>query len=149
MTGTLLILPDSKRTSMCEYLIRRKRGLLFHPLFSSSLLTGSQFSYSSFLPSPLFLTFSSFSLISSIPFVSTSHSEDKRVSARSDREVNDFRAEKQISTQGQGIPKPVTTFDEAGFPDYILAEIKKMGFTEPSAIQAQAWPMALNGRDLV
>lgn len=76
-------------------------------------------------------------------------SEDKRVSARSDREVSDFRAEKQMKIQGQGIPKPVTSFDEAGFPDYILSEISKMGFKEPSPIQCQAWPMALSGRDVV
>lgn len=46
---------------------------------------------------------------------------------------------------GTGIPKPVTTFEEAGFPDYILTTIKAQGFTEPSAIQGQAWPMALSG----
>ncbi|ETS63559.1 hypothetical protein PaG_01856 [Moesziomyces aphidis] len=75
--------------------------------------------------------------------------EDPRVAARSDREVQDYRASKQMTIQGQNVPKPVTSFDEAGFPDYILSEIKKMGFSEPSAIQSQAWPMALSGRDLV
>jgi ATP-dependent RNA helicase DDX5/DBP2 len=47
------------------------------------------------------------------------------------------------------VPRPVQSFFEAGFPDYILSEIKKAGFKEPSAIQCQAWPMALSGRDLV
>lgn len=27
--------------------------------------------------------------------------------------------------------------------------IEKRGFTEPTAIQAQGWPMALKGRDMV
>ncbi|PWN47591.1 RNA helicase [Violaceomyces palustris] len=84
-----------------------------------------------------------------IPFEKNFYVEDKRVSARSDAEVNDFRRTKQIAIQGHGVPKPVTTFDEAGFPDYILNEIRKTGFTDPSPIQAQAWPMALSGRDLV
>ncbi|KAH8081273.1 P-loop containing nucleoside triphosphate hydrolase protein [Filobasidium floriforme] len=75
--------------------------------------------------------------------------EDARVSARSDREIEAFRAEKEMLVQGQSIPRPITTFDEAGFPDYILSEIKASGFTAPSAIQCQAWPMALSGRDLV
>jgi ATP-dependent RNA helicase DDX5/DBP2 len=79
----------------------------------------------------------------------TFRSEDKRVTARSDREVQEFRTAKQMSIQGQNIPKPVQSFDEAGFPDYIMSEIRKMGFTEPSAIQAQAWPVALQGRDIV
>ena len=33
--------------------------------------------------------------------------------------------------------------------EYVLGEINKAGFTEPSPIQAQGWPMALLGRDLV
>lgn len=34
-------------------------------------------------------------------------------------------------------------------PDYVLQEITKAGFSEPTAIQAQGWPMALRGRDLI
>lgn len=30
-----------------------------------------------------------------------------------------------------------------------MQEIEKAGFTEPTAIQAQGWPMALKGRDLI
>lgn len=33
--------------------------------------------------------------------------------------------------------------------DYVLEGVLKAGFTEPTAIQAQGWPMALKGRDLV
>ncbi len=75
--------------------------------------------------------------------------EDPRVTARTDAEVAEIRREKQIAIQGAGVPKPILTFDEAGFPDYILSEIRKLGFEKPSAIQSQAWPMALLGRDLV
>ena len=38
-------------------------------------------------------------------------------------------------------------FDESPFPQYVLDEIQKIGFTEPTPIQAQGWPMALSGRD--
>lgn len=31
----------------------------------------------------------------------------------------------------------------------MLAEVVKAGFTAPTPIQAQGWPMALQGRDLV
>ncbi|KAK0557043.1 ATP-dependent RNA helicase dbp2 [Tilletia horrida] len=75
--------------------------------------------------------------------------EDRRVAARSPAEVDAYRKSKTMTVQGTGVPKPVTTFEEAGFPDYILREIQKMGFKEPSPIQAQAWPMALSGRDVV
>lgn len=84
-----------------------------------------------------------------VPITRSFYIEDARVSARSDREIEAFRAEKEMLVQGQNIPRPITSFDEAGFPDYILTEIKASGFTAPSAIQCQAWPMALSGRDLV
>jgi len=57
------------------------------------------------------------------------------------------QADNQIT--GQNVPRPITTFDEAGFPEYVMSEIRAMGFTAPSPIQCQAWPMALSGRDLV
>lgn len=34
-------------------------------------------------------------------------------------------------------------------PDYVLEEVKKAGFVEPTPIQSQGWPMALKGRDLI
>lgn len=33
--------------------------------------------------------------------------------------------------------------------DYCLDVIAKLGFVEPTPIQAQGWPMALKGRDLI
>lgn len=33
--------------------------------------------------------------------------------------------------------------------DYCLEVIAKLGFVEPTPIQAQGWPMALKGRDLI
>lgn len=51
--------------------------------------------------------------------------------------------------QGRSVPKPVTTFEEAGFPEYLLTTIRAQGFAAPTPIQCQSWPMALSGRDLV
>ena len=102
--------------------------------------------------------------------------EHPAVIARSDEEVVEYRRRREIHVEGPGVPKPVTTFDEASFPGelhpglhqsaalgshrhhvrltlsaaaYVLEEVLKAGFTEPTAIQAQGWPMALLGRDLV
>merc|ERR1711988_1645202 len=38
---------------------------------------------------------------------------------------------------------------EASFPDYVLQEISRVGFKEPTPIQVQGWPIALSGRDMV
>ena len=50
---------------------------------------------------------------------------------------------------GRNVPKPVTSFEEIGFPDYLLGTIRAQGFPAPTPIQCQAWPMALSGRDVV
>ncbi|KAE9988712.1 hypothetical protein EG327_003233 [Venturia inaequalis] len=75
--------------------------------------------------------------------------EDPAVAARSQAEVDEFRKTHQIAIQGTNIPSPVTTFDEAGFPGYVMNEVKAQGFAAPTAIQSQGWPMALSGRDVV
>lgn len=68
---------------------------------------------------------------------------------RSDKEVEKFRADNQMICIGKNIPKPITTFEEAGFPDFVLKEVKAQGFTAPTPIQCQGWPMALSGRDMI
>lgn len=40
------------------------------------------------------------------------------------RVIEQYRSEKEISLRGKNIPNPVFLFDEAGFPDYVMKEIK-------------------------
>merc|ERR1719482_2721694 len=47
------------------------------------------------------------------------------------------------------VPKPIITFEEAPFPDWASHELRRHNFAQPTAIQVQAWPIALQGRDLV
>eukprot|EP00191_Tetraselmis_sp_GSL018_P000959 CAMPEP_0177609298 /NCGR_PEP_ID=MMETSP0419_2-20121207/18998_1 /TAXON_ID=582737 /ORGANISM="Tetraselmis sp., Strain GSL018" /LENGTH=518 /DNA_ID=CAMNT_0019104181 /DNA_START=121 /DNA_END=1677 /DNA_ORIENTATION=+ len=75
--------------------------------------------------------------------------EHPAVTARSDQEVAAYRRSREITVTGEGVPKPVTNFEEASFPEYVLSEVIRANFTEPTPIQAQGWPMALLGRDLV
>lgn len=49
------------------------------------------------------------------------------VTARTAEEVDAFRHSKQIHVYGEGVPKPVTNFIEASFPDYVLEEVLKAG----------------------
>lgn len=82
-------------------------------------------------------------------FEKSFYKEDPQVTNRSERDVEAFRKEKQIAVQGKNVPRPVQTFDEAGFPSYVMNEVKAQGFDAPTAIQSQGWPMALSGRDVV
>jgi ATP-dependent RNA helicase DDX5/DBP2 len=82
-------------------------------------------------------------------FEKSFYNEDPLVTGRSSRDVDAFRREKEITVQGRNVPRPVETFDEAGFPSYVMSEVKAQGFSHPTAIQSQGWPMALSGRDVV
>ena len=75
--------------------------------------------------------------------------EHENVTDRDDDEIQDFLDENQITVDGDAVPRPVYTFDEANFPDYILRAMEDMGWKEPTPIQSQGWPMALSGRDVV
>ncbi|XP_067639051.1 uncharacterized protein mahe [Eurosta solidaginis] len=67
----------------------------------------------------------------------------------SEQQVAEMRIELEITVSGNGIPHPVSTFEECSLPEYTIEEMKRQGFTKPTAIQAQGWPIALSGRDLV
>lgn len=82
-------------------------------------------------------------------FEKSFYKEDPAVSARSPSDVEAFRQQHQIAVTGRDVPRPVQTFDEAGFPGYVMNEVKAQGFANPTAIQSQGWPMALSGRDVV
>lgn len=72
------------------------------------------------------------------------------VSAMSEQDAEALRKSKNITVvAGDRIPKPVRTFEEASFPEYVLEEVSRVGFKEPTPIQVQGWPIALSGRDMV
>ncbi|OIW17177.1 hypothetical protein TanjilG_18132 [Lupinus angustifolius] len=77
------------------------------------------------------------------------YSESPTVRAMTEDEVEEYRRRREITVEGRDVPKPVKTFHDVGFPEYVIQEIEKAGFTEPTPIQSQGWPMALKGRDLI
>ena len=65
----------------------------------------------------------------------------------------DWRNEHSISVVGRfdngDIPAPYREFSKTPFAERILQGFQKAGFSAPSAIQAQSWPIALQGRDMI
>ncbi|GMF59360.1 unnamed protein product [[Candida] boidinii] len=82
-------------------------------------------------------------------FTKNFYNEHPDVTKRSDEEITKFRNDNEMTIHGTDIPRPITSFEEAGFPDYVLKEVKAEGFASPTSIQCQGWPMALSGRDMV
>uniref|UniRef100_A0A668A6I6 RNA helicase n=1 Tax=Myripristis murdjan TaxID=586833 RepID=A0A668A6I6_9TELE len=74
----------------------------------------------------------------------TEHPEVQRMS-----QVDEFRRKKEITIRGSGCPKAVTSFHQAQFPQYVMDVLMQQNFKEPTAIQAQGFPLALSGRDMV
>ncbi|PPS10591.1 hypothetical protein GOBAR_AA10039 [Gossypium barbadense] len=81
-----------------------------------------------------------------------------------EQEVMFYRRTRDITVQGHDVPKPIRMFRDANFPGiyiftvtkrswseslYCLEVIANLGFVEPTPIQAQGWPMALKGKDLI
>lgn len=83
------------------------------------------------------------------PFEKNFYVESPYVAAMTEREVEEYRLRREITVEGRDVPKPVQSFKDVGFPDYVMKEIEKAGFTEPTPIQSQGWPMAMKGRDLI
>ncbi|KAF6152231.1 hypothetical protein GIB67_005885 [Kingdonia uniflora] len=75
--------------------------------------------------------------------------ETPSVESMTESEVEAYRLRREITVDGKDIPKPVKEFRDLGFPEYVMQEVMKAGFVEPTPIQAQGWPMALKGRDLI
>ncbi|XP_054708591.1 probable ATP-dependent RNA helicase DDX43 [Uloborus diversus] len=83
--------------------------------------------------------------------------ESPEIAALSSIQVAKIRAENNStsvvaveSEDNRPIPNPVQTFEQA-FKEYpeLLLELKKQGFTSPSPIQCQAWPIIMKGYDMI
>jgi superfamily II DNA/RNA helicase len=85
-----------------------------------------------------------------VPFEKNFYNPHDNLLKADPKDVEAYRATKEISIlRGNNIPAPMTNFSEANLPDYVMKEIQKQGFTEPTAIQSQGWPLALSGVNMV
>ncbi|XP_031249862.1 DEAD-box ATP-dependent RNA helicase 46 [Pistacia vera] len=60
-----------------------------------------------------------------------------------------YRRRHEITVSGDDVPPPFMSFEATGFPSEILREVHNAGFSAPTPIQAQSWPIALQNRDIV
>jgi ATP-dependent helicase YprA (DUF1998 family) len=84
--------------------------------------------------------------------------EDKEVKLEQDKALtlDEWRKEHSITITGHGSERskkdfadPFRAFADAPFNDRIQESFTKAGFDKPTAIQAQAWPIALQGKDMI
>ncbi|XP_060774904.1 probable ATP-dependent RNA helicase DDX17 isoform X1 [Neoarius graeffei] len=88
--------------------------------------------------------------LSELPkFEKNFYSEHPEIQRMNPYELEEFRRKKEITVRGSGCPKPVPNFHQAQFPQYVMDVLLQQNFKEPTAIQAQGFPLALSGRDMV
>merc|ERR1719291_1585544 len=88
--------------------------------------------------------------VSLVKFEKDFYQEHPAVVNMAEEEADYLRKSRNITiVAGNNVPKPVRTFEEASFPEYVLQEVQRVGFKEPTPIQVQGWPIALSGRDIV
>ena len=54
-----------------------------------------------------------------------------------------------ITVRGKDCPKPLTKWSHCGLPASCLDVIKRLGYASPTAIQSQAIPAIMSGRDII
>ncbi|PRP78149.1 hypothetical protein PROFUN_13951 [Planoprotostelium fungivorum] len=74
------------------------------------------------------------------------HAETKDMT---EEQVKELRRKEEIHVSGVNIAKPILSFRGAGLEPALLKEITKQNFTTPTAIQKQALPIAMSGRDII
>nr|XP_050023967.1 probable ATP-dependent RNA helicase DDX5 [Dermacentor andersoni] len=84
-----------------------------------------------------------------LPFRKNVYREHFATARRSSVDVDAYRKTKDIAVEGRAVPKPVLRLYEANFPDGVLEGIEAGKYGLPTDIQAQCWPIALKGRDLM
>lgn len=82
------------------------------------------------------------------PIIKNFYSESPLIATRPQHITDQFYAQNEMAIHGFA-PRPILSFDEIQFPSSIRHVIRQLGYMRPTPIQSQAWPILLNGNDLV
>jgi len=84
-----------------------------------------------------------------VPFQKNFYEPSATIARRSYQDVEAYRHKHQISVSGDRVPNPIQFFTDYELPEFVMAEVRRQKYTEPTAIQGQGWPIALSGQNLV
>uniref|UniRef100_A0A667Y8G4 Probable ATP-dependent RNA helicase DDX52 n=1 Tax=Myripristis murdjan TaxID=586833 RepID=A0A667Y8G4_9TELE len=91
--------------------------------------------------------------IQNLPQEGKERSSQKRLKHLHQEKVNRIRAKNRINVHGCDVPDPVCTFDELqadyGLHPRLLHNLRDAGLNSPTAIQMQAIPLMMHGRELL
>lgn len=84
------------------------------------------------------------------PFRKNFYTEPSELAEMTEAELADLRLELDgIKVAGKDVPKPVQKWSQCGLNYQSLEVIRKLGYERPTAIQMQAIPAIMSGRDVI
>ncbi|XKL60783.1 hypothetical protein PGB90_007840 [Kerria lacca] len=83
------------------------------------------------------------------PFEKNFYAVHEEIARLTKEQVKMLRETLGIKVTGADPPNPISSFAHFGFDDSLMKIIRKSEYTQPTPIQAQAVPAALNGRDVL
>ncbi|KAK6645489.1 hypothetical protein RUM43_001766 [Polyplax serrata] len=83
------------------------------------------------------------------PFTKNFYTPHPNVLERSKSVIDEFLAKNQITIKGKNCPAPIFSFEETGVSEKMIDIVRKLNYSEPTAIQSQGWPIALSGHNMV
>ena len=84
------------------------------------------------------------------PFRKNFYTEPAEIADMTEAELADLRLELDgIKVAGKDVPKPVQKWSQCGLNIQSLEVIRKLGYERPTAIQMQAIPAIMSGRDVI
>ncbi|KAE8453709.1 pre-mRNA processing RNA-helicase [Mollisiaceae sp. DMI_Dod_QoI] len=84
------------------------------------------------------------------PFRKNFYTEPTELADMSEADLADLRLELDgIKVAGKNVPKPVQKWSQCGLNVQSLEVIRKLGYERPTAIQMQAIPAIMSGRDVI
>lgn len=84
------------------------------------------------------------------PFRKSFYNEPTELADMTEEELADLRLELDgIKVRGVDVPKPIQKWAQCGLGVQTLDVIRKLGYQNPTSIQAQAIPAIMSGRDVI
>ncbi|GLD94599.1 hypothetical protein PINS_up003210 [Pythium insidiosum] len=83
------------------------------------------------------------------PFQKKFYVVPSEIKTLTEEEVQALRDELEIKVRGKNCPRPLKKWTQCGFSVRLLQLIEKHGYNEPFAIQRQALPAIMSGRDVI
>nr|CCA14242.1 Os08g0159900 putative [Albugo laibachii Nc14] len=89
------------------------------------------------------------SKIEYVPFQKKLYVTPREIKDLADDEVQELRSKLEIKVRGKNCPRPLLKWSQCGFSLRLQQLIQKHGYVEPFAIQRQALPAIMAGRDVI